>query len=203
MEIIHSCLKEIKPLMQHNYGRAMKMLTQLIAVSKYVALHTDYKSGKKCKQPCLKASISIARQMGKGIYFARQIRYHELYLLKHHCLPPHKEYTRHGQYSLLDNEAILHDVRVYLAAQSLGSVTPLTLCHHVNQVILPALGIQAAISESTAQRWLKLRLGYQCKEAKKGLYIDGHEHPDVIKEREGFIEMINKYKQYVAYDFQL
>ena len=41
MEVIHSCLKEIKPLMQHNYGHAMKMLTQLITVSKYVELHAD------------------------------------------------------------------------------------------------------------------------------------------------------------------
>jgi len=203
MEVIHSCLKELKPLMQHNYGHAMKMLTQLIAMSKYVKLRADYKSGKKCKQPCLKASISIAHQMGKGIYFACQICYHELYLLKHHHLPPRKEYTCHGQYSLLDNKAILHDIRIYLAAQSLGSVTPLTLFHHVNQVVLPALGIEAAISESTAQQWLKLRLGYQYKEAKKGLYIDGHEHPDVIKEREGFVEKINKYEQYVAYNFQL
>jgi len=104
---------------------------------------------------------------------------------------------------LLDNKAILHNIHVYLAAQSLGSVTPLTLFHHVNQVVLPALGIKAAISESTAQQWLKLRLGYQCKEAKKGLYIDGHECPDVIKEREGFVEKINKYEQYVAYNFQL
>jgi hypothetical protein len=44
------------------------------------------------------------------------------------------------------------------------------------------LGIQATISESTAWQWLKFRLGYECKEAKKGIYIDGHEHPDMIKE---------------------
>ena len=58
------------------------------------------------------------------------------------------------------------------------------------------------MSESTAQRWLKFRLGYECKEAKKGVYIDGHEHPDVIKEREAFIEQIDKYEGYVAYNLQ-
>jgi len=137
--------------------------------------------------------------MGKGVYFARKIRYHELYLLKHHHLPPRKEYTRHGQYSLLDNEAILNDVRVYLAAQSLGTVTPRMLCHHVNHIILPALEIEATISEPTAVRWLKLRLGYECKEAKKGIYVDGHERPDVIKEREGFIDQIDTYERYVAH----
>jgi len=201
-EIVQSCIKDVGLLKQHNNVRAIKMLSQLISVSEYVKLRALYKSSKTCKQPCLKASIAIARRMGKGVYYARQIRYNELYLLKHHRLPPRKEYTRHGQYSLLDNEAVLHDVRVYLAAQSLGTVTPLMLCHHVNKTLLPALGIEATIAESTAQRWLKYRLGYECKEAKKGVYIDGHERPDVIKEREAFIDQIDRYERYVAYDLQ-
>ena len=138
--------------------------------------------------------------MGKGVYFARQIRHNELYLLKHRHLPPRKQYTHHGQYSLLDNKAVLHDVRVFLTAQSLGTVTPLILCHHVNDTLLPALGIQGTIAESTAQRWLKFRLGYECKEAKKGIYIDGHECPDMIKEREAFIGEIDRYEQYVKHD---
>ena len=202
-EIIQSCLKDVpvKTLKQYNHARAIKILSQLNAVSEYVKLRTIYKSNKACKQPCLKASVAIARRMGRGVYFARQIRYNELYLLKHHHLPPRKEYTRHGQYSLLDNEAVLHDVRIYLAAQSLGTVTPRTLCHHVNNVILPAFEIGATISESTARRWLKFRLGYECKEAKKGIYIDGHERPDVIKERKAFIEQITRYERYVR-DFQ-
>ena len=89
--------------------------------------------------------------MGRGIYFACQIRHNELYLLKHHHLSPRKEYIWHGQYTLLDNEAILNDVHVYLASQTLGSVTPRMLCHHINQVILPAFSIQATISELTAR----------------------------------------------------
>lgn len=97
----------------------------------------------------------------------------------------------------------MHDVRVYLAAQSLGSVCPQMLCLHVNDVILPALEIEAKISKTTAKRWLKLRLGYECKEAKKGIYIDGHERPDVIKEREAFIAQINIYEPYVTRGLQL
>jgi hypothetical protein len=201
MDVIQSCLKDLKMPKLHNHARTIKTLSLLSAVSEYVKLRSHYKSIKQCKRPCLNASVTIARRMGRGIYFARQIRYNSLYLLKHHHLPPRKEYTRNGQYSLLDNEAVLHDVRVYLAAQSLGTVTPRTLCKHVNQVILPAIEIEATISESTARRWLKFRLGYQCKEAKKGIYIDGHERPDVIKEREVFIDQINGYERCVAYSF--
>jgi hypothetical protein len=90
----------------------------------------------------------------------------------------------------------LHDVRAYLAAQALGTVTPWTLGKHINEVILPTLGINGTISESTAQRWLRFKLGYQCKETKKGVYMDGHERPDVIKERGEFLDRIfSQYEQ--------
>jgi hypothetical protein len=86
-------------------------------------------------------------------------------------------------------------VRAYLAAQSLGAVSPCALCHHVNNVILPALQIDGKIVESMAQRWLRFRLGYECKESKKGMYVDGHERLDVIKERTDFIDkLLNKYE---------
>jgi hypothetical protein len=69
------------------------------------------------------------------------------------------------------------------------------MSHHINEVILPVLRIEGTILERTAQHWLRFKLGYQCKESKKGLYVDGHEHPDVIKERNNFIEQIsNRYK---------
>jgi hypothetical protein len=81
-------------------------------------------------------------------------------------------------------------MRMYLMTQDLGSMNPQMLCRHINDVILPALNIKATISKSTAQRWLRFKLGYECKELKKGIYIDGHECPDVIKERSEFVEEI-------------
>lgn len=196
MKIIRSYVKDVK---KRKTKWAIKAYTQLTGVSEYVKLRARYRKHKACKRPCLSASLAIARQMGKGPYFARQIRSNELYLLRHHCLPPPKSYTRHGHYTLLDNEAILHDVRVYLAAQALGTVTPRTFCDHVNKVILPALEINSTISESTAQRWLRFKLGYQSKEAKKGIYIDGHERPDVVKERQEFVNLIfDEYERLVG-----
>ena len=44
-----------------------------------------------------------------------------------------------NQFTLLDNEVVLHAVQQYLAAQNLSTITSHLLCHHVNQVILPAL----------------------------------------------------------------
>jgi hypothetical protein len=73
-------------------------------------------------------------------------------------------------------------VHIYLATQTLGTVTPLSLCQHINTVILPALKIKGTIVEYTTQCWLKFKLRYECKEAKKGIYIDRYKCPDVIKE---------------------
>jgi hypothetical protein len=88
--------------------------------------------------------------MGKGPYFARQIRHNEAYLLQHRRLPPCKSYTQHGHHTLLDNESVLHDVRTYLTSQNLGTVALRTFCHHVNTTILPTLDIKTTITELTA-----------------------------------------------------
>jgi hypothetical protein len=198
MTIIDTCLKDVR---RDKSIQAMKSLSLLTAVTKYVKLRAQYKArGKACKQPCLKASLAIASRMGRGPYFAHQIRHTELYLLKYRRLPLPKAFSRNGHHSLLDNEVVLHDVHVYLATQALGLVTPLSLCQHVNNVILPALEIEGTIVESTARRWLKFRLGYECKEAKKGMYIDGHERPDVIEEREAFLKQLATYERCVACD---
>jgi hypothetical protein len=82
---------------------------------------------------------------------------------------------------LLNNERVLHGVRIYLAAKKLGEITPKSLCEHVNTVICPALGITGQISticKNTAITWLH-KLGYKYCSAKKGVYIDGHQRPDV------------------------
>ena len=85
---------------------------------------------------------------------------------------------------------------MYLTAQSLGTVSLHVLCLHVNDIILLALRIDGKIVKSMAQRWLKFRLGYESKEAHKGIYVDGHEHPDVIKERNAFLnEQMNRYER--------
>jgi len=42
-------------------------------------------------------------------------------------------------------------MHVYLGVQSLGTISLRTLCHYVNDIILPALRINGKIVESTAQ----------------------------------------------------
>ncbi len=81
MKIIDKCLKDIR---RDKSIQAIKSLSLLTAVTQYVKLYAQYKAhGKASKQPCLKASLTIASWIGKGPYFAYQIQHTELYLLKH------------------------------------------------------------------------------------------------------------------------
>jgi hypothetical protein len=179
-QIVAACLKDVKKL---RTVRSIKMVTQLTAVTEYVKLRERYREHGRCKRPHLAASLAVAKSMGKGSYFARQTRHNEIYLIRHKRLPPSKASGKDGQYTLLDNETILLGVRRYLAAQSLGSVTPHHFCKHVNEVILPAIALcdkRSTICERTAHTWLK-KLGYTCTDVKNGLYHDGHEQPDVVE----------------------
>ena len=70
MKIIYSCIKEVKKCKTQH---AVKTITQLVSVSKYIKLCVQYKKHKGCKWPNLNASTAIVSQMGKGAYFACQI----------------------------------------------------------------------------------------------------------------------------------
>jgi hypothetical protein len=50
------------------------------------------------------------------------------------------------------------------------------------------------ISECCAHHWLH-KLGYGVTEVRKGVYVDGHERPDVIEYRRKFLEMIQENDQ--------
>ena len=68
----------------------------------------------------------------------------------------------------------------------------------VNEVILSLLGLDAGgekISEVTTQQWLA-KLGYELKEAKKGIYVDGHEREDVVTYRQEFLRKFAENERY-------
>lgn len=68
---------------------------------------------------------------------------------------------------------------------------PVKLCHYVNQFLLPSLGIESEISETTAVCWLK-KLGFKLHRVQKGVFVDGHEHEDVVKAQTKMIEHLYK-----------
>ncbi|KIJ43854.1 hypothetical protein M422DRAFT_169388, partial [Sphaerobolus stellatus SS14] len=178
---------------------AIKALMPLTGLVHFVKLRDSYRLHPKCHTPAMTASLIAARRLVRGPYFARQLRKLELYVLKYRKLPPSKSRTIVEQQSLLNNENIIHNLRSYLAILKIGEVTPHKFMQHINLIVLPSLGFtgpKVTISEVTAYRWLG-KLGYQNKEAKKGLFIDGHERADVIQSRMRYIAKIREYQSFM------
>ena len=61
-------------------------------------------------------------------------------------------------------------------------VMPETFWSALNQEVLPYLNIQLKkpLCNRTARRW-PVKLGYRHIELQKGLYVDGHDHADVVE----------------------
>ena len=105
------------------------------------------------------ASLTTAKHMGKRAYFAHQIHHNEIYLIQHCHLPPTEGGAYCGPETLLDKQTVLHNVQQYLAMQNLGTIMPLRLHKHVNDVIFPALdlsGKNASICNWMAINWWAL-----------------------------------------------
>ena len=75
----------------------------------------------------------------------------------------------------------------------------------LNDIILPSLGIfpSKPLCERTARHWL-VKLGWQCTTIKEGVYLDGHECPDVVKYRQDkFLPQMLEYAHYELVDNDL
>ncbi|KIJ50195.1 hypothetical protein M422DRAFT_246031 [Sphaerobolus stellatus SS14] len=193
MEILQGLMKTVK---RCKTQQALKAIMPLTGLVHFVKLREQYRLHPKCYTPVTTASLIASQRLGRGSYFARQLRELEPYVLRFGKLPPSEKRAIVEQQSLLNNENIIQNIRSYLAVLKIGEITPHLFMQHVNSIILPSLGLtgaKAVISESTAYRWLG-KLGYQSREVKKGIYIDGHERPDVIQSRKQYISKIREYQ---------
>jgi hypothetical protein len=88
----------------------------------------------------------------------------------------------------------LSAINIHPDYHNFSQITPLKLQREVNTVIIPALGLDLGgqkISENCAQRWL-VKLGYELKEVKKGMYVDGHECEDVVEYWKTYLAEVSK-----------
>ncbi|KAG2039891.1 hypothetical protein BDR03DRAFT_1008574 [Suillus americanus] len=158
----------------------IKAITQLSAIAQYVKLQDRYLQHARTKCPCLSASLAIARRMGKGPYFARQICNNERYLSRYHSLPPRKDSAYRGHATLLDNKAVVQSVCQYLASQNLGTITPHNLCNHINKVIIPALGLTADTSSIRKNHNAWWDLKQLVENVKDAIDIFEHTNPGMV-----------------------
>lgn len=115
-EIIVKLIKEVK------IHKSFPALFKLEAVKNFLDLLEKYKLNPHIQNPRERASAVIAKSVGRGPYFARQIRHLSLYIGRFHALPTTGSGKHHAHPSLLNDERIAQAVRRYLTVVSLGEV---------------------------------------------------------------------------------
>jgi hypothetical protein len=128
------------------------------------------------------SACQAAISMGRGRYCSRQLaKLSKQFIMDRAVLPvnPYGDWNE----SMLVDEDLVSDINLYL--QELGK--DITAQKVVEFLAHPDVkekhGINRSITEHTARRYLNT-LGYRWSAPKKGQYVDGHEHADVVWYRE-------------------
>ena len=91
--------------------------------------------------------------------------------------------------SLIDDEVVKRDCGIYLRSLKPDQRTAADFCRWFSKVYyVQRYGAERAtfLGENTARAWFK-KMGWYMWEKKKGLYVDGHERPDVVHFRTKFL----------------
>lgn len=201
--ILHN-LKQLRKVVPQTAAVA-ESTRMLVCMSDYLKLRERYAAHPKCKKPSEKAGIIAARNSGQpSAHFARRIRSNALFFQAHGRLKPHRRGNLTTHACLLDNETIRQKCLAYLALQEVGEIKVRKFRNMIIEEILPRIEPLDntanlplnTISFKTARKWLR-KLGYLRHTSKKGVYVDGHERPDVIESRKRFLQAMSDYQRRV------
>ena len=101
--------------------------------------------------------------------------------------------------TLMSNEELCERAREYVrenaATRGRPNLTSAAFCQWVNNELLPNSvldpGYPRRVSVETARKWLH-DLGFNVLQMSKGVFIDGHERPDVVESRERFLKKMTE-----------
>ena len=101
--------------------------------------------------------------------------------------------------TLMSNEELCEKARVYVRENAAPRGRPNLIvgafCHWVNNDLLPNSilepGYPRRVSVETARKWLH-DLGFDVLQLSKGVFIDGHERPDVVESRVKFLRTMTE-----------
>lgn len=97
---------------------------KLHAIRNYLELFERYRRIPNIKNLAIRASLAIAKSVGKGPYLARMIRRLVVYIHRFKTLPPSRAGKHHAHPSLLNNERVYQAVRRFLTVQEARNVSP-------------------------------------------------------------------------------
>ena len=145
---------------------------------------------KACPRSKVKSSKEVAEaffgNQNGSAYKAHCIRIWANEFVKTGAMMPYRQGKHQKTESLIDDPDIRKALLIILRSVRSESIDALSFSkwiaeklHCFDELCLLS---PVNISERTARRWLH-RLGFRMGERKKGLYIDGHERPDVVASR--------------------
>jgi hypothetical protein len=156
----------------------LSQLNQLMIIQNFTTLHLR-------GQGWMGASYEIARQWheGEGLHFACHVRALAWHYQIFEQLPKEHHGGVANSRSLLEDESVHGKVQSWLTSQPTGQITPCGFQIALNDTILPFLSMKGPLSERTACHWL-IKMGWRLTHFHQGVYKDGHERSDVVKDRQ-------------------
>jgi len=93
-------------------------------------------------------------------------------------------------------------VRANSAVKGRLNMTTMDFCKWVNKTLLPNStlepGFPRKISVETAWKWLH-KMGFEVLQARKGIFNNGHERPDVVASHKEFLRRMVKIRRVSAF----
>ncbi|KAJ7600455.1 hypothetical protein C8J56DRAFT_880152 [Mycena floridula] len=132
----------------------------------------------KVSSPATTASETVAAKCCKTKYYARRLCQMAAHMQHSGTLLQTQQGKGRKHESFLTIPGVYSALEIWLR--------PAKMQRYVNDFLFPKLQIKGKISESTAVHWLK-KLRFWLSHIMKGVYVDGHEHKDVVKVQEALI----------------
>lgn len=160
----------------------------------------SYLSSVQEGQSKMSASLNAAQLvLQKGPYAATCIREWADEYLAAGDLFHHQQGAHPKVHSLFVNQEFSEQYKLWPKELKPETRSPLALKRHVDSVILPKFSVvQKTISETSCYNYMK-NWGFMYKAHTKGVYIDGHERPDVVEYRVEWVARMKGYQKFMIF----
>ena len=158
-------------------------------------------------------AFSVAQGAGKGFAVGRRIVQWEKSWVDNRVIP--RRASGGGRSSWMNDDDIAQSVR-YFARQEgdsklvclhnykftnlclIQELTSYKLVRHLKTIVHDrSSGDPITITSRTARKWLR-KVGFSYGEVKKNVFVDGHERPDVVQDRNAFVRTLEMLAHYLV-----
>ncbi|KAF0716714.1 Aste57867_2706 [Aphanomyces stellatus] len=148
-------------------------------------------TGSSRREAATVATLAMPAKLSRHV---RTIQFWACHFETNGSLPVFQRGKHQKTKSLMHDEDFMAKCADWLYVKSPSLRSPQSFQRHLNCDVIPLLtgALEAAVSESTARRWMQ-NVGFRYGLWKKNVYTDGHERDDVIAYRAKFCQHFHSY----------